>query len=60
MLHQTGRRQSKWSRRCVWEGNYQTLITDALRTYVAERKRPLELVLRRVVREELGRAQGQR
>jgi uncharacterized protein (DUF4415 family) len=41
-------------------GNYQTLINDALRTYVAERKRPLELVLRRVVREELRRAQGQR
>ena len=41
-------------------GNYQSLINDALRTYVAERKRPLELVLRRVVREELRRAQGQR
>jgi len=41
-------------------GNYQTLINDALRTYVEERKRPLELVLRRVVREELRRAQGQR
>ena len=41
-------------------GNYQTLINDALRTYVTERKRPLELVLRRVVREELRRAQGER
>jgi uncharacterized protein (DUF4415 family) len=41
-------------------GNYQTLINDALRTYMAERKRPLELVLRRVVREELRRAHGQR
>lgn len=41
-------------------GNYQTLINDALRTFVAERKRPLELVLRRVVREELRRAQGER
>lgn len=41
-------------------GNYQTLINDALRTYVADRKRPLELVLRRVVREELRRAHGQR
>jgi uncharacterized protein (DUF4415 family) len=41
-------------------GNYQTLINEALRTYVAERKRPLELVLRRVVREELRRAQGER
>jgi uncharacterized protein (DUF4415 family) len=41
-------------------GSYQTLINDALRTYVTDRKRPLELVLRRVVREELRRAQGQR
>jgi uncharacterized protein (DUF4415 family) len=41
-------------------GNYQSLINDALRVYMAERKRPLELVLRRVVREELRRAQGQR
>jgi len=41
-------------------GNYQTMINDALRIYVAERKRPLELVLRRVVREELRRAHGQR
>ena len=41
-------------------GNYQTLINDALRTFVEERKRPLELVLRRVVREELRRAQGHR
>jgi uncharacterized protein (DUF4415 family) len=41
-------------------GNYQTLINEALRTFVEERKRPLELVLRRVVREELRRAHGQR
>jgi uncharacterized protein (DUF4415 family) len=41
-------------------GNYQSLINDALRTFVAERKRPLEFVLRRVVREELRRAHGQR
>lgn len=41
-------------------GNYQTLINDALRTFVKEQKRPLELVLRRVVREELRRAQGSR
>jgi uncharacterized protein (DUF4415 family) len=40
--------------------NYQTLINDALRTLVAERKKPLETVLRRVVREELRRAQGDR
>ena len=41
-------------------GNYQTLINDALRAYVQERKKPLETVLRRVVREELRRAQGER
>jgi uncharacterized protein (DUF4415 family) len=40
--------------------NYQTLINDALRTFVQERKKPLETVLRRVVREELRRAQGER
>jgi uncharacterized protein (DUF4415 family) len=41
-------------------GNYQTLINDALREFVQERKKPLETVLRRVVREELRRAQGER
>jgi uncharacterized protein (DUF4415 family) len=41
-------------------GNYQTLINDALRSFMEERKRPLELVLRRVVRQELRRAQGSR
>jgi len=41
-------------------GNYQTLINDALRAFVQERRRPLETVLRRVVREELRRAQGDR
>ena len=40
--------------------NYQTLVNDALRTLVQERKKPLETVLRRVVREELRRAQGER
>ena len=34
-------------------GNYQTLLNDALRQYVAHREEPLEKVLRRVVREEL-------
>jgi uncharacterized protein (DUF4415 family) len=34
-------------------GNYQTLLNDALREYVAHREEPLEKVLRRVVREEL-------
>jgi uncharacterized protein (DUF4415 family) len=37
-------------------GNYQTLINDALREYMAQRKEPLEATLRRVIREEL---QGQ-
>jgi uncharacterized protein (DUF4415 family) len=41
-------------------GNYQTQINDALRAFVQERKKPLETVLRRVVREELRRAQGER
>jgi uncharacterized protein (DUF4415 family) len=41
-------------------GNYQTLINDALRAFVHERRKPLETVLRRVVREELRRAQGER
>jgi uncharacterized protein (DUF4415 family) len=36
-------------------GNYQTQINDALRSFVQERKRPLETVLRHVVREELRR-----
>ena len=34
-------------------GNYQTLLNDALREYIAHREEPLEKVLRRVVREEL-------
>jgi uncharacterized protein (DUF4415 family) len=40
--------------------NYQTQINDALRSFVQERKKPLETVLRRVVREELNRAYGKR
>jgi uncharacterized protein (DUF4415 family) len=34
-------------------GNYQTLINEALREYVKQRKEPLEETLRRVIREEL-------
>jgi uncharacterized protein (DUF4415 family) len=41
-------------------GNYQSSINEALRSFMEERKRPLELVLRRVVRQELRRAQGHR
>jgi uncharacterized protein (DUF4415 family) len=37
-------------------GNYQTLMNDALRSAMQERKRPIETVLRKVVREELKRA----
>jgi uncharacterized protein (DUF4415 family) len=48
-----------WFRETVEDaggGNYQTLINDALRHYIAEKKEPLEKVLRRIVREELKRA----
>ena len=34
-------------------GNYQTLINQALREYLKQQQRPLEELLRRVVREEL-------
>jgi uncharacterized protein (DUF4415 family) len=34
-------------------GNYQTLINDALREYVKNKREPLEETLRRVIREEL-------
>lgn len=45
-----------WFRSKVEEqggGNYQTMLNDALRTYVERQEKPLEEVLRRVVREEL-------
>ena len=34
-------------------GNYQTLINEALREYVSSRDETLEIVLRKVIREEL-------
>jgi hypothetical protein len=34
-------------------GNYQTMINQALREYLAARQAPLEELVRRVVREEL-------
>ena len=37
-------------------GNYQTLINTVLREYIRQRQEPLEDILRRVLREELGRA----
>ncbi len=44
----------------VGGGNYQTLMNDALRSAMQERKRPIETVLRKVVREELKRAAASR
>jgi uncharacterized protein (DUF4415 family) len=37
-------------------GSYQTLINEVLRQHVHHAKEPLEKTLRRVIREELGRA----
>jgi uncharacterized protein (DUF4415 family) len=37
-------------------GNYQTLINQALREYITHRQEPIEVILRRVVREELSAA----
>ena len=37
-------------------GNYQTMMNDALKRYVASAREPLESTLRRVIREELRRA----
>ena len=34
-------------------GNYQTLINDALREHITNQQEPIEVILRRVVREEL-------
>ncbi len=36
-------------------GNYQSLINDALRQFIARAQEPLEEALRRVVREEIRR-----
>lgn len=37
-------------------GSYQTMINDALRAYMEQRRDPLEATLRRVLREELRNA----
>jgi uncharacterized protein (DUF4415 family) len=37
-------------------GNYQSLINEALRQYMQQQREPLEMTLRRVLREELERA----
>ncbi len=34
-------------------GNYQTLINNALREHMTSQQEPIEVILRRVVREEL-------
>lgn len=49
-----------WFRSKVEEkggGNYQTMLNNALRSYIDHQYQPLEDVLRRVVREELRSAQ---
>lgn len=48
-----------WFRSQVEEagcGNYQSLMNDALRHHIAQRREPLEETLRRVIREEIKRA----
>ncbi len=45
-----------WFRSKVEEqggGNYQSMLNDALRTYMEHQEQPLEEILRQVVREEL-------
>jgi uncharacterized protein (DUF4415 family) len=37
-------------------GNYQSLINEALRQHIQHQREPLEMTLRRVLREELERA----
>ena len=49
-----------WFRSKVEEqggGNYQSMLNDALRTYMERQEQPIEEVVRRVVREELQAAQ---
>jgi uncharacterized protein (DUF4415 family) len=49
-----------WFREKVTErggGNYQTMMNDALRSYIQHQDKMLEETLRKVIREEL-RAQG--
>jgi uncharacterized protein (DUF4415 family) len=48
-----------WFRSQVEEaggGNYQTLLNNALREYMTHQQEPIEVILRRVVREELQNA----
>ena len=49
----------EWFRQQVDEaggGNYQTLINQALRSFMHQKQEPLETTLRRVIRDELRRA----
>ena len=49
-----------WFRSKVEEqggGNYQSMLNDALRSYMERQEQPMEEVVRRVVREELQAAQ---
>ncbi|MEW6355860.1 MAG: BrnA antitoxin family protein [Planctomycetota bacterium] len=39
--------------RAAGGGNYQTLLNQALREHIRNRKEPIEQIVRRVVREEL-------
>ena len=41
-------------------GNYQTMINEALRLYVQTKNEPLEVVVRRVVKDELRKGRGKR
>ncbi len=46
----------EWFRSKVEEqggGNYQTMLNDALRKHMEQQEKPLEDILRKVVREEL-------
>jgi uncharacterized protein (DUF4415 family) len=48
-----------WFKKQVHEaggGNYQTLINAALYEYINARTEPLEMIIRRVIREEIKRA----
>jgi len=48
-----------WFRNQVEEaggGNYQTLINNALQEHITRQQEPIEVILRRVVREELQNA----
>ena len=37
-------------------GNYQTMLNDALHSFIGHQEQPLEAMLRRVVREEIKKA----